>query len=451
MEDRGMKYMMFRRPVSLVALVALPLFMGGCLENKEQTAEIKRLKEATEDLEYDLKDMRQVKADADKRIGELRDKLNATEKKLYLADRELNTAKRELERYKEKERRAEEAKKREPTRSEKIVLTKKAVEKQLSAMISVAGDKTSGSGILVEEGGKTWLYVPAGVISGNSKLEITTEDGETLKKFGAFEVATGSDLARLEVLEPPEAKLTLSGKAVDFSQGSTLLGVNDSSQLTDGRAYNVKTDLIETDSGISSCPPGSPVFHGESGALVGIVTDPLASSRDLWRNDGEGYGSPRRVVTRLDRKIRWTAVPIGTFIKESMSIEQADSFTRLINAFIAIEPSSVGMNFNAGVAGSVSARDILEENKSLSVVRSLQDLNEWLTDSKTKKLSPKDVNRRVISVLDQMANEARRQSKAFLAIKFSPYHRAAAKESLQWRKEAMDRLNDMIIRVKEEK
>jgi len=438
---------LLRRGALLMAL-AVPFAMTGC-KNKEQTAEIKRLNESVEQLEYDLNDFRQLNTDLKKRIGDLQQKVAAEQKKSYQLQRDLNTATRELERYREMERRAAEEKKQEPSRAEKLAQAKKLAQEQLSATVTVTGDKTTGTGLLVEADGKTWLYVPASVLSGNSKLEITTEDGETLKKFGAFEVATGADLARLEVTEPPEKKITLPKEPVDFSSGTLgLLAVDDSAQLISGRAYGSKPDSLETDYGISHCPAGSPVFQEETGTLVGIVTEPLSAQRDLWRQDDD-RNAPRRIVTRLDRKLKWTAMPIGSFLKEGKMLERADEFTRLIHAFVAVEPNATSINLSAGVAGGVSADEIFEKNKDSSVVRSLRDLKEWIEKNQGKKISPRDVQRRVLSVMDQMDSVARRETKAFEALKFSPYHRAAAKQSLQWRKEAMQQLKDMIQRARE--
>ena len=121
----------------------------------------------------------------------------------YRMERELGRLKEDLRRREEREAAA-----KAPSTREMRAEMKNKIGEHLDAMVEIKGDQTSGSGFVVEADGKTWIYCAASTLSGNSKLEITQSGGGKLEGFGAFELASGTNLARLELKEPPEKKLT---------------------------------------------------------------------------------------------------------------------------------------------------------------------------------------------------------------------------------------------------
>ncbi|MGC4017040.1 MAG: trypsin-like peptidase domain-containing protein [Luteolibacter sp.] len=73
----------------------------------------------------------------------------------------------------------------------------------LASVVIIKGDQSEGSGFFARQGGKTYLYTAAHVLSGNSKLDVRTTDGRVFTKFGAFEVAEAADMVRFTMLEEP--------------------------------------------------------------------------------------------------------------------------------------------------------------------------------------------------------------------------------------------------------
>lgn len=439
-----------QRLLAVVAMTAVLFVLSACGEDKEKQAEIERLTEELESLDENLtaskRDYKRAAEESDGRRDALREEKN----KVRTLESKLSVAERALKGYRAREEREKEraaAKVKEPSRTEKREKAKELVSGKLGALVDIKGDRSEGLGFLVEDADKTWIYFAARRLAGNSKLEATRSGGERLEKFGAFEVAADADLARLEVLEGPEEKLGLVEPS-ELASGTPLLGVSDVGVLVEGRSYEAKLDQMKTDSRIGACPVGSPVFHGESGALLGFVAESMDADRDLW----EGRSSnrrPQRSICRLDRKIDWKATPIGTFLGEARMIADADRLTRVVQAFAAVRPSARGMDLDANVqGGGGSARKILKENSKLTVVRSIFDLEEWLKD-KGERSSEADIKRRIDSVFSQIARTSGQQTRELQAKQFLPFHQVAAKQSLKWRSEAEKRLGDTIRGMKD--
>ena len=444
-----MTAMVIRRFFAAMAMTAVPFVLSACGEDKEKQAEIERLTAELESLDESLsnskRDYKRVSKQNDERrdaLGEERGKVRTLESKLVAAERELRRFRAREER--EKERAA--AKRKEPSRLEKRKIAKEQASEKLGTLVDIKGDRSKGSGFLVEDDGKVWVYFAARILAGNSKLEVTRSGGERLEKFGAFEVAADADLARLEVLEAPEEKLVLSEPS-ELVSGTPLLGVSEGGDLVEGRSYEAAPTQLKADSRIGECPVGTPVFHGESGALLGFVSDPPEADRDLW----EGMNSrsrPRRFVGRLDRKIEWQAMPIATFLSEARQIADADRLTRVVYAFAALRPSADGLDLNANMEGGQSASKIFDENGVLSAVKSLFELKGWI-EEKADRSSEADVQRRIDKVFSQIAQTSGSQTRKFKGQQFSPFHQAAAKQSLEWRREAEESLAETIKKMKE--
>lgn len=444
-----MKATTIRRLCAAVVLAVAPFALSGC-EDKEAKAEIERLnlelESALDELDVARIDYQNLEEEMDKLEEELsEERMNA---KNFEAD--LITAKRDLERMQERQKREEEraaVAATRPASKETREKIKSEVETKLGVMAEIKGDQSSGPGFVVEADEKVWVYFAASTLAGNSKLEIIRPDGEKLEKFGAFEVSADADLARLELLEPPEEKLT-PGEAIELKRGVSLLGVSDVGVLTEGRCYEDTPKELKADSRIASCPPGTPVFHGEAGTLLGVVTDSVeeAKKRELWPR--EGYTSrARRAIYRLDREVEWTALPITTFIGEARAIADADRLTRLVHAFVAVRPSGNSLTIDASTPGG-STKKIFGENRSVSAVRSLFELEEWLKE-KGERASDADAKKRLKGPFTEMGRTSRAQTREFEARKFSPFHEAAAKQSLEWRQEAEKSLADLVKGIDE--
>ena len=441
-----------RRLVAAMVIMSVPFVLGSCGEDKEKQAEIERLNEKIEGFNERLKDSREDSNRLGKENDELRDSIREEKAKSRELKSQLSSAERDLERARKREEREEErakavatAKKR-PGSKEQREKIKEEVSAKLGALAEIKGDRTSGTGFVVASDEKVWIYCAASTLAGNSKLEIKQTDGGRLEQFGDFEVAAGVDLARLELKNPPENKLE-PGEAVEIASGAALFGVSDVGVLVEGRSYEPKASELKADARIGRCPPGSPVFHGDTGTLLGVVAEALDAKRDLWREE-DSYSRPQRIVFRLDRAVEWQAMPIGTFLGEARTIEEADGLTRLVQAFAVVQPDASGVSLDASLGSGQTAREIIEDNRSEPAVGALFDLKKWLEEKKGK-ASETDVKKRIKSVYTQITRASGTNTRELESKKFSAFHQAAAKQSLDWRKEAQDKLGETLKRIDE--
>jgi hypothetical protein len=422
------------------------LGMTGC-EDKEAQAEIERLESEAADLRIAADEARKRSKELEGSVQELRREVTELKMELKGSAGKLRIAEREVERMKKREESLQAAKERAPSRKEQEAAGKAAAEKHLEALVTIKGDVSEGKGFLVKADDKTWIYLAPGLLAGNSKLEVTQAGGGELEKFGAFQLAADAALARLEVLGEVDHALTVAD-AGELDSGAPLLGIGEDGEFTTGRSYGTEPKILKADSRFTSNALGSPVFDGATGDLLGIMLQGEGVKRELWpRTGGQNYAG-RNVASRLNREITWNDSSIGGFLDEARAIADADRMTRLLSAFLAVPPGEGGLNFDVPVGGGITAKQLFSEHKDLSAVRSLADLDDWLRGSGAR-ASTKDKNKKFASVYGEMGRTSKRDTAVFEARKFSSYHAEDAAQSLEWRKDAEEKLAAMVKGLEE--
>ncbi|MGD7653397.1 MAG: hypothetical protein ACQCXQ_09300 [Verrucomicrobiales bacterium] len=431
--------------VAVVGLVPLTLTGCGNTEDKEQ---IEKLDEEISSLEKKLsasdKDRKDLQEDFKKSESAL-DKANDEVRDLK---RRAESAERELERYKQREEKAlAEQSRKKPSKKELEAQAKALIDAHMGGMVEIKGDESSVHGLVVAADDKKWIYTAASGISGNSKLEITKPGGGKLLKFGAFEIAEGSDLARLEIKEEVDPALVIAEPS-DLESRLSVYGLDDSEELIEARVYGGEAESLKVGTKLTQGPKGGPVFHGETGDLLGIVVDGMTTERPLWK-ESETLRSRSRsgsslIVCRLDREITWTAMSIGSFLEEGKAIAAADEMTRLIHACVAVAPDRTGVNFDGEIEGSdMKASDILNQYSKSTSVRPLYGLDKWLK-VRGNRASQVDMSRKISGAFSMIVSTAKKDTKEFGEKNFSSFHRSSAAQSLEWRKEAQKKLADYL-------
>lgn len=415
--------------------------LTGC-EDQEAQAELKQLREDVAVLKQDYQSERDRANEFRELMEQARQEADQLKMEVKSLEGKLEIARREAERTQERMAAREEVRERAPSRKEREEAGLAAADAHLDALVTITGDDSKGEGFLVKADGKTWIYCAPSTLAGNSKLEITRRAGTELTKFGSFQMATDTPLARLEVLDEVEATLTVA-ESVELKSGAPLVGIGEDGTLVSGRSYGTEGDRLKADSRFLKCPVGTPVFNGESGELLGVMGWDGELKRELWpREDRSSYG-PRQAVVRLDREIAWQDSSIGGFLEEARVLAEADERTRLLLAFATVRLGPGGANFSAGVGGGQTAKDIFSRHKDLSAVRSLVEADEWFKE-KGERASDQDKNKKLRSVYEAIDRAMRRDTAEFAARNFSPYHAAVAKQSLEWRQEAAPQLKEIL-------
>jgi|GEM_PF-1449269 len=441
MEDQWMKKISMRSLVVAVFLGGGAIGLTGC-EDKEAKEEIERLTAESEFLEEDLAAERKRVTEAREKLQLLRQEMNKLGSEKRSAESRLKNAERQVAQFKKRDEATKIAKDNEPSRKEKLDASKEVAEERLGALVTIKGTGTKGHGFLVEADEKTWIYFSPSVLSGSSKLDVEQSGGGKISKFGAFELAGDSDVARLEVLDEVEAKLKI-GDSSALESGATLFGVGEAELLIEGRFSGVEGHTLKGDSRLSRGVPGTPVLAGEGADLVGMTVAGEGSERKLWADTRLSSRTGRATISRLDRDIEWTALAIGGFLEEAKVIEDADRLTRLVSAFAMVRPDTEGLDLSSSVGGGQRVKELLNENESVSAVRTLFELEEWLKE-KGGRVSDSTRARKVKGVFEEMLSLSKRHTSKFSSRKFSAYYGPLAKESLQWRSDAEEELANFI-------
>jgi hypothetical protein len=315
------------------------------------------------------------------------------------------------------------------------------------AMATITGDASTTCGFVVAADGKRYVYTTAGTLSGNSRLAITTANGDKLTKFGNLEVAEGCPFVRLELLEAddlPALQPAAASAQAESGTKLTCLGLSASSGSVTGEqtnAFGQSNDGIDTDPNALVGKVGGPVLETTTGKLLGIVVPTTAERTELWEDSTTPSGEPPQLrVSRVNRSLSWQPVPITTFLAEGKRIADFDRLTKIAQALavVTIAPPA-NVLLDATVSGSHTAKSVLTEAKDFPPAVDAITLQTQLANKKLR-LSGADLKKRVTSLFASTSGHMKRNATGFDPAKFSPYHRKMAENSLRWRKDAEDRL-----------
>lgn len=312
---------------------------------------------------------------------------------------------------------------------------------KLEDVMIIEGDAGSGTGFMVREGEKLRLYTAAHVFAGNKKLAVKSIAGRQFKKFGAFEVASDADMARLEIAESYEGGYGLAKKGAVQAEAEVLCVGNSGGAgvltFLRGEVLSVGPLLVEVSNEVIQGNSGGPVIDAKSGAVVGLVTHLTAGRDDLWAKDTK-FSEVRRFAARLDRDVAWESVPIGKFLTEARLIEDYNTNSRILSAISVLNPSQEGLRLDVRVTeGGPTLLQFFQANEKNPVVAELITMNSKLGDKRLA-TSEKDLRSKYSSFYFSAMSRLNQGADQFDPDKLAGgYHRAAGKQASEWRKEAM--------------
>lgn len=428
----------------IVALAMPQLFLTGC-KDEEQTKKIQELEEQAVELDAELQqvrtDLNQTKQDRDK----FRSEVDQVRRDLQNSKNLAENLQRQLDSMRKAEQRQREIASQQASRNP-AEEARATVQQKFDAVWQISGDQKSIHGIVAEADGKTWFYFPASGLATSGRLSVKDSAGNAVTKLGEFQVAADANLARLEIKQDVPSRITIQSQSA-LGENPMLLAITPGDdgklQMLDCSAGNVSAGELELSLSGPAASGGYPVFSAETGSFVCITTPLTDSAAGPWpATDAVDTGLLK--VPRLDRAVEWKPAAINNLLVERRKIDELNRSTRLLTAVAALSVSSKGFSFDTTVGGgSLTAKQVLDEQKSAPGVADLIKLNENLSAQKLR-VSENDLNKQISGIFGQFASAGQRGLNEAKTIKPSPPNRTDFENALKWNEEALKRLNEKL-------
>jgi len=223
------------------------------------------------------------------------------------------------------------------------------------AVLVFETDSGRGSGFLVQEGGRTWVYSNQHVIGDGLGVRAYDTSGRELD-LGSLEIAGDRDLARFGVRADRGlilARRVGTGDEISVYGNSQGTGVITRS---DGRVLGIAPKVMEVSSGIVSGNSGGPVVNSE-GEVVGISSFVTFGEDDDPTVKNTRFEEPRRFALRLDGLIDFR--PVGR--EEFQEIyREFETYIRVFDESIAFTEMVMKDPVNPILAGNFDSEEVID-------------------------------------------------------------------------------------------
>lgn len=272
------------------------------------------------------------------------------------------------------------------------------------AVFTITTPVGAGSGFLVQETGRAWLYTNQHVIAGASRetIEAVNPRGEKLQ-LGFIEIAGDWDLARIRV---PAGRGLRLAESVSIGEPIRCYGNSEGRDVitrNDGAVLGAGPTNIEVDADVVPGNSGGPIINHE-GEVLGIATwvsrenlvnpnreaetyGETPSAKRHWAYLGTRYENVRRFGLNLTKTPQWNRIPWAGFAAEG---EELLEMQRLIedwffivrsifaNPLATIDPNAIEQN--------VTLLNFIE-NHNLAVEEWLQNVGDIVSPARLATLN----------------------------------------------------------------
>ena len=229
-----------------------------------------------------------------------------------------------------------------------------------------------------------------------------------------------------ELVPPPDVQASMNRVlTAERTRRAVITESEGKVQAIGAESFEISAEVIQGNS-------GGPILQTGTTTVLGLVSHGIQGRSDVWAS-GTRYTNIRKFGARMDRPIKWTKMPLTTFLAEIDKVEEFQRVTRLLYALSALEPGPNGLRLTTFVNGRFTAQQILAENHSMTAVQNLMKMNIELAEKRIKP-DPSASKKRFADYYRGIISGSTRQITAIENL--SPYHRDLAKESMAGRTEA---------------
>ncbi|MBV6500600.1 MAG: hypothetical protein CJBNEKGG_03082 [Prosthecobacter sp.] len=244
--------------------------------------------------------------------------------------------------------------------------TTRAGQAASPAVILISGDNSSGSGFIVNTGGKTYLYTAAHVLTGMDKPTFKTPEGIDVKIPSMNSLEISDDPKIVDVVRIPLAGALPPGfqLATDAAVDDDIVAYGNSggeSVVTalNGKIVGIGPNEIEVDAKVVPGNSGGPIVRKGTNSIVGLVTRAVKKPTDIWIKDTPFEGV-RRFAARPERVAKWTQTTLHGLREQGKRIERMRTETLAIAAVLDLDYFTDGVDAPTIQKGDFSVREVLK-------------------------------------------------------------------------------------------
>ena len=200
---------------------------------------------------------------------------------------------------------------------------KAIVKKYKDNFVIIHAGESKGSGFIIKESGKYYMYTNKHVMEGGSPLKAYLGNGERLR-FDRFEIsAFGYDLARCRITNPQiigNDILSISSEEVNLGDDICIIGNSDGIDVQtfiQGEIVGIGVGgrILETNAQFVHGNSGSPMINAK-GEVVGIASFAVKlNDKNDWLKANTRFSEARRFGIRIYNYDDWKRKDWNQFIK----------------------------------------------------------------------------------------------------------------------------------------
>ncbi|HUB66343.1 MAG TPA: serine protease [Candidatus Methylacidiphilales bacterium] len=223
---------------------------------------------------------------------------------------------------------------------------------QAGAIVLIKGDNAEGTGFLTNLDGGPVVMTSLHILADNPNLHVTTRDGQSITALG-LKGAQDRDLALIPIQDNNYTYLDVASDIRATAKPGDLVitpgnnGEGEVMLMTKGRLLGIKSEEIEISNRLDHGNSGGPVFHPQSGKVLGVVTEALDAGAStemdklLSQDRATGFtGRTRYFGLRLDNVPVWETYDWKRYQIETTFLDQFHYESRCLDSYL--NPPSAG-------------------------------------------------------------------------------------------------------------
>lgn len=337
----------------------------------------------------------------------------------------------------------------------------KDIDEARSCMVFVTNYNTKGeaqshgTGTIIEEGGKQWIYTNAHVIEGAHRIEFKDIEGLKIDGFGRFQcfaegsgagelaigkarLKFGSDAVRIELLKKRDLAFEIAEGAPDKSwSGMPVItlgdnGGNKNLNILEGTITAIGSGIVQSNCKTEPGCSGGALIKKDGLQIIGLHTWGIDSKMDIkdaiWQ---EIQTDPKLAGASVLHGNRWIETKPADFINGSFEAMKFRDTVRMLFLIYSLTPQERGFKFDSRskLAANITFEQAFDRYENIPVLRPVIELNKRIA-ARSENLSIN--NMELVKIYARAISDIRNtylKERTEIQSKLAPYFRLQLEQS----------------------